>query len=137
MKLSYRGVTYEYNQPTLEVTEGEILGHYRGVHWRCRTVIDVPASPASHVLKYRGVEYLSNSDLDTDVYPVNAVQDWHPRVAFSQVAKLRAKTASRKLADTHRSNLQNRLEQRLKAARDRGDNTLLSLLEAERKELSL
>lgn len=34
MKLSYRGVSYEAEPTTLEVTEGEIRGMYRGPAWK-------------------------------------------------------------------------------------------------------
>ncbi len=34
MKLSYRGVSYEIEPSTLEVTEGEVGGLYRGQAWR-------------------------------------------------------------------------------------------------------
>lgn len=34
MKLSYRGVSYKAEPTTLEVTEGEIRGMYRGQAWK-------------------------------------------------------------------------------------------------------
>lgn len=135
MKLSYRGTTYEYNQPTLEITQGEIIGLYRGAHWRCSTVAELPFAQVSHDLKYRGVAYTSNPT--SDVCPANVVKGWQQKAAISQAAKVTLKVAGNELAKTHLNNLQHRLERRLAAARDRGDSNLLSILEAERKELSL
>ncbi len=134
MKLSYRGNTYEYSQPTLEVTEGEILGRYRGAYWRCRTLAELPIATESHVLQYRGVSYASNPT--TGIRPVEVAQNWRPR-AVAQSSKPSVDTASNELARIHRLNLQQRLERRLQAARERGDTALVSLLEAERKTLAL
>ncbi|MEL7036908.1 MAG: hypothetical protein AAFO04_14985 [Cyanobacteria bacterium J06592_8] len=39
------------------------------------------------------------------------------------------------LAQTHRANLQKRLEQRLEVARSKGDQNLIELLEAEKQQL--
>ncbi len=58
MKLSYRGATYETEPSTLEVTEGEIGGMYRGKPWKThnykqnRRRYFVP-----HNLTYRGSAY--------------------------------------------------------------------------------
>ncbi|NEQ69824.1 MAG: DUF4278 domain-containing protein [Symploca sp. SIO1B1] len=58
MKLTYRGVSYEHQPATLETTETEITGKYRGVksQFRCRKSILVPNS--SFRLKYRGLMHL-------------------------------------------------------------------------------
>lgn len=58
MKFFYRGVTYENQPSTLEVTEGEIGGTYRGKNWK----VHYPQrhslrKTASHEFIYRGVTY--------------------------------------------------------------------------------
>ncbi|MCU0534327.1 MAG: DUF4278 domain-containing protein [Hydrococcus sp. Prado102] len=36
MKLTYRGVSYEYNPVVVETTTGQVGGKYRGLDWRFR-----------------------------------------------------------------------------------------------------
>lgn len=57
MKLSYRGVTYNYNPPTVETTEGEVGGKYRGMDWRFRNLKKPPVLQPTVDLKYRGVSF--------------------------------------------------------------------------------
>lgn len=57
MKLNYRGVSYEYNQPEIEVTEEQVAGKYRGLDWRFRNLKKAPVVPQTVNLKYRGVAY--------------------------------------------------------------------------------
>jgi hypothetical protein len=58
VKLFYRGVSYEAEPPTLEVTEGEIGGMYRGHAWRVHTAAQQPLRYGMPVkLTYRGVAY--------------------------------------------------------------------------------
>lgn len=55
MKLSYRGVSYEYTPPTVEDTEGELAGKYRGLDWKFCNITKQPVQQATLELKYRGV----------------------------------------------------------------------------------
>lgn len=57
MKLSYRGIKYEYVPPTTEVTEGEVMGKYRGQVWHNHVAAKAPASHPTYHLRYRGVSY--------------------------------------------------------------------------------
>lgn len=58
MKLFYRGVSYEAEPETLEVTEGEIGGTYRGHSWRVHHPTRQPHTNGRPVaLHYRGVAY--------------------------------------------------------------------------------
>ncbi|WP_421658783.1 DUF4278 domain-containing protein [Leptothermofonsia sp. ETS-13] len=131
MKLSYRGVNYEYQPLTLEVTENEILGKYRGVNWRCHTLNEMPVPQADRVLKYRGVAYHTNRNVET--CQADSTQSARPRaikpVAASAVVTRKA------IEETHRENLRRNLERRLQAARERGDQNLVNLLEAESRQL--
>lgn len=58
MKLSYRGANYQAESTTLEMTEGEIGGLYRGQPWKVQ-----PQKQnrrrffAPHDLMYRGIPY--------------------------------------------------------------------------------
>ncbi|MEB3828841.1 DUF4278 domain-containing protein [Phormidium sp. CCY1219] len=54
MKLSYRGTTYEYTPPTVEVTEVELGGKYRGLDWKFCNTQKQPVHQTTVELKYRG-----------------------------------------------------------------------------------
>ena len=60
MKCCYRGIAYEKQIPSLEITEKEIIGKYRGTYWHSRRL--TKADPERHIverlsLKYRGRNY--------------------------------------------------------------------------------
>jgi Domain of unknown function (DUF4278) len=57
MKLTYRGVDYDYNPPMLAVTESEIKCQYRGQPARYSYVQHVPIPQPVERLTYRGVPY--------------------------------------------------------------------------------
>lgn len=57
MKLSYRGVSYEYNPPVVETTAGAVGGKYRGRDWRFRNLKKPPVLQPTANLTYRGVTY--------------------------------------------------------------------------------
>ena len=54
MQLSYRGVKYNANQSTAQVTETKDVGHYRGATYHIRRAVNIPARRSEDVLKYRG-----------------------------------------------------------------------------------
>lgn len=60
MKLTYRGVSYEYNPPHIEVAEDKVVGKYRGLDWRFRNLKKPPILQPSVQLTYRGVTYNKN-----------------------------------------------------------------------------
>lgn len=57
MKLSYRGVEYDYTPPAVDMQTSEDRGSYRGVDIRFRTVQKSPVQQPSLDLVYRGVAY--------------------------------------------------------------------------------
>jgi Domain of unknown function (DUF4278) len=57
MQLKYRGVTYDYNPPTVEMEPSGVVGLYRGLEWRFRNPKKVPVLQSNLDLKYRGVTY--------------------------------------------------------------------------------
>lgn len=64
MKLTYRGISYEYNPPLVETADVEAVGKYRGLEWRFRNPTKLPVTQASLDLKYRGVAYSTNSQVE-------------------------------------------------------------------------
>ncbi|MBD2326932.1 DUF4278 domain-containing protein [Alkalinema sp. FACHB-956] len=116
MKLSYRGVHYEYTPPSLEVTEGEICGRYRGVEWRCRTVVDNGAPVRS--LHNHPVSAPSQAEIPAIPAP--------HRTQFSILPEVRR---------LHYANLRHNIERRLQAAQSQGNQALVRALENEFEEL--
>jgi hypothetical protein len=132
MKLSYRGASYEYNLPVLEVTEGEILGKYRGVDWRCHTVQEMPVPQPSHAFKYRGVPYGNQAG---NAVPTTTAQV--PTIQIASSIEIPDTLPAKEIARVHHANLRRNLERRLQAAQQRGDLNLVRMLEAESRELAL
>ena len=56
MSLIYRGVKYEPIQNSVELSEGEVIGRYRGADFKRRIPKHLPTKHQAHGLKYRGVE---------------------------------------------------------------------------------
>jgi Domain of unknown function (DUF4278) len=57
MKLTYRGISYEYNPVVVETTTGQVGGKYRGLDWRFRNLKKPPILAPRFNLTYRGVTY--------------------------------------------------------------------------------
>lgn len=57
MKLTYRGLTYDYNAPDVEMTDGDFGGKFRGTDWRFRNLQKLPVQLPTLDLQYRGVAY--------------------------------------------------------------------------------
>lgn len=57
MKLSYRGVNYETDPTTIEVTEGDVGGLYRGHTWKLHLPKRRPRHQPPAELLYRGAHY--------------------------------------------------------------------------------
>lgn len=62
MKLCYRGIPYEKPILSLEITEGEILGKYRGASWQARHLkaprLSIRSFSSCLARKYRGATYV-------------------------------------------------------------------------------
>ncbi|WP_017301147.1 DUF4278 domain-containing protein [Nodosilinea nodulosa] len=57
MKLTYRGVSYDYNPPAVQASATDDVGKFRGVDIRFRTVKKAPVQQPTLDLVYRGVAY--------------------------------------------------------------------------------
>ncbi len=140
MKLRYRGVDYDRVPPTLEVTEGEIMGRYRGANWRCRTLKEVPVPQPAYELQYRGVAYnsgrLVQQPVATPVRERTSVASPTAGATFARSQGSRmGHNALSEWERTHNTFIRKSLEHRLEVARRRGDRNLVALLEAEKDQL--
>jgi Domain of unknown function (DUF4278) len=128
MKLTYRGVAYEHNPPAIDMVEGEIVGKYRGQPWRIEYPRHIPVPQPAADLKYRGVAY--------STYPKASTQPAIPITSSRKLAFItKSCPVSQDLTDTHLDNIRRRLEHRLQVAKNRGDESLIRMLEAESRQL--
>lgn len=70
MKLTYRGISYEYTPPTVGLKTIDEVGKFRGVDIRFRTVTKAPVQQPTLDLMYRGVAY--NTGAVADATPAAA-----------------------------------------------------------------
>lgn len=126
MRLSYRGVSYEYSPPTLEVTEGEIQGKYRGTPWKCHTLAEVPV-PRSPQASENPKSVYSQQDF-SQIEQTQPSQSQPICLTFNVLQQLKR---------IHKANIDRSLEHRMQVAIDRGDKQLLQVLESELRETVL
>jgi hypothetical protein len=150
MKLIYRGASYEYNPASLEVREVDVLRHHQNAHQRCHTLAE-----SSHPLMYRGATYttdqvahalacatVSGTPQQLTYRGVQYTRNANGIVEFARPVKasLASKAITPALVEAttvHHENLRRNLQRRLEAAQVRGDQNLVSQLEAEFRQLAL
>lgn len=134
MKLKYRGVSYEANNPISELNQGEVGGKYRGADWKPKYLKHIPVPPLAVDLKYRGTSYSTGDPIDVEA---NLLPK---RFAAVQITEEKLPTTSCQLGanevtSTHLANIRNNLERRLQVAIEKGDQDLIRLLQIEARQL--
>lgn len=140
MELTYRGLHYDYDPPTVDMMEGEAGGLYRGCQWQIRYPRHVPVTQFSHSLKYRGVAYCSHVTTESPAL------DSAPATKPSDVTTIKKtgvlsnskpqKTIWQEAAQIHQANICRNLERRMNAAQAKGDRKLINLLQQESQDLA-
>ncbi|HEY9624461.1 MAG TPA: DUF4278 domain-containing protein [Crinalium sp.] len=97
MKLTYRGVSYNYNPPEVKAADAIATGRYRGSGYRLRQVQATIAQQPGLDLKYRGVAYATLPNL-VDAEEAPAVV---PAVATAPSATASTESNMRSLAMHH------------------------------------
>lgn len=133
MKLIYRGATYDYNpEPSrAHVSQEPYKLIYRGHTYEVDPSVRSaePPMPAESNLIYRGVAYQVHRDAHgktVTAHPVSKVQS----------ESVPAVMPRRFLGKIHQANLMENLQRRLRIAQEKGDEQLIRLLEAERRQLN-
>ena len=144
MKLIYRGNTYDYDPTQSRPTnagrpvksaprlQAPYTLMYRGATYHVDpTVPQAPAfaQPRAYDLIYRGETY----HVDRDAQGALTALTQSTNARRSQPA---AQASQRALSQLHQANLLSNLQRRLQAAQERGDQALLDLLEAERRQIN-
>lgn len=131
MTLSYRGINYEKELPTLDMTESEIGGQYRGQAWTHRYPRHIPVPQPLPQLKYRGVNYCTSPRARVEACYAAPAAEVSDRVVSSCRTQYHI---TDKLEQTHLANIRRRLEHRLEVAKNQGNQDLVRQLEAELKQ---
>lgn len=134
MKLCYRGVDYDYTPPTLEVTESELMGCYRGRLHHFSYVRHMPCPQPISAMQFRGHAYQTKAEggfesLATLPPVVTVPATPSPMV---QARRQLLKEATR----IHQENIRRSLDRRMAVAAAQGNRSLLSQLEAEKHLLA-
>lgn len=131
MKLTYRGINYKSELPTIDMMEGEVGGQYRGHQWQVRYPRHIPVPQPVEQLKYRGNNYTTGEPA------VERISAPMPTIANEAIAfPKQPLQILEQAAKVHRNNICRSLERRLQAARMQGDERLIALLENESKQLT-
>ncbi len=69
MKLTYRGISYEYNPLVVETVEDKVGGQFRGLDWRFHNLKKTPALQPPVNLTYRGVTYANRPTISSEGLP--------------------------------------------------------------------
>lgn len=69
MQLTYRGVKYDYNPPTVMTSTASTVGKYRGLDVRFRNPVKPLVIPDTLSLKYRGAAYQVGGKPETATAP--------------------------------------------------------------------
>ncbi|MGC1305641.1 MAG: DUF4278 domain-containing protein [Phormidesmis sp.] len=150
MKLTYRGVDYDYNPPMLEVSESDIAVQYRGHAARYTYVRHVPIPQSAERLTYRGATYQTTrqgqvQQLTGSGQPATPVTT--PAInRGAALSTLRNKLmgvspaaqARRELLHNsslmHKENIARALQHRMEVAKAQGNDVLVRQLESEMRQ---
>ena len=138
MKLTYRGVDYDYNPPALEATESEAACQYRGQATTLRYVQHVPIPQPAEQLTYRGTTYhttrqgqiLQLADRPAKVKKADAFQVLRKLSTNTPAVKARRELLS-EASKAHKQSISRSLEHRIEVAKAEGNESLLQQLERE------
>ena len=105
MKLTYRGVQYDYTPPSVEMQDTSEAGTYRGLDIRFRTVKKAPVQQATLDLVYRGVAYRTG---DTTTEAVPAQVPAAPVTAATPATLANVELQARTMLTNHHRNVKRR-----------------------------
>ncbi len=149
MKLTYRGVNYDYNPPMLEVTESEDTCRYRGNPCHYSYVRHVPIPQPAEQLMYRGVAYqttrqghieqLASHPLAANGTALSANRQALSSLRNKMIGMSAAAQARRALVQEaslmHKQNIARSLQHRIEVAKAQGNDQLLQQLKSEMSQI--
>ena len=144
MKLIYRGNTYDYDPTQSRPTnagrpvksaprlQAPYTLMYRGTTYHVDPTVPQTQSslPRAYDLIYRGATYHVDRDAQGNLTALTQSTNAPRSKAIS------ARVSQREVSQLHQANLLSNLQRRLQSAQERGDQAMLDLLEAERKQIT-
>lgn len=100
MKLTYRGVSYDYNPPVVQTNTTDDVGKFRGVDIRFRTVQRALVQQPTLDLVYRGVAYQTGTPEVAPAVELVTVPAAAPAVAATLSTEQKARMS---MMNRHRS----------------------------------
>jgi hypothetical protein len=140
MKLNNRAFNYEPNLSNIELTESEIVDKCQGTNGKQKYPRHIPVPQPKIELKSPGVECSTGDliDIEANQLRQNYIADNSdavPRKNEVVLTKTKRQQALEELNNVHLNNLRRNLEHRLQVAREKGDENLIRLLEAEFEQI--
>ncbi|MEO1377358.1 MAG: DUF4278 domain-containing protein [Cyanobacteria bacterium J06635_10] len=135
MKLTYRGIEYEYIPISVKVTAEVVGGKYRGAQWKRHRSRYTAVNHNAVECKYRGATYYSGNP--EEIEKLKQRQKLNSIFAASRNLFPRNEANYDGLAETHSANLCCDLQRRLEVAKLSGDESLIRMLEDEANQLSV
>ena len=139
MKFNNRAFNYEPNLSNIELTESEIVDN-QGTDWKQKYPRHIPVPQVKIDLKSPAVECSTGDliDIEANQLRQNYIADDSvavPRKNEVVLTKTKRQQLLEELNNVHLNNLRRNLERRLQVAREKGDENLIRLLEAEFEQL--
>ena len=139
MKFNNRAFNYEPNLSNIELTESEIVDN-QGTDWKQKYPRHIPVPQVKIDLKSPAVECSTGDliDIEANQLRQNYIADDSVAVTKKNevvLTKTKRQQLLEELNNVHLNNLRRNLERRLQVAREKGDENLISLLEAEFEQL--
>ncbi|QYO64231.1 DUF4278 domain-containing protein [Leptolyngbya sp. 7M] len=146
MQLTYRGAHYNREPQPVDMVDSPIQGTYRGQAFSFSYPRHIPVPQPVHTLTYRGATYRTTETGQTMPAPRPVARPvTSPVTSLSQASAKRAMVSSNprwqtskaqfaEYEQTHQMHIRRRLQQRIEAAKARGDYKLLNLLQNEMQQ---
>ena len=139
MKFNNRAFNYEPNLSNIELTESEIVDN-QGTDWKQKYPRHIPVPQVKIDLKSPAVECSTGDLIDIEANQLRQNYIADDSVAVSRknevvLTKTKRQQLLEELNNVHLNNLRRNLEHRLEVAREKGDENLIRLLEAEFEQL--
>jgi hypothetical protein len=138
MQLTYRGAHYNREPQPVDMADSPIMGTYRGQAVSFSYPRHIPVPQMVHTLSYRGATYRTmetGTPAPVARPVVSLVKPAVKRVSMPSNPRWHVSKAQFvEYEQTHQMHIRRRLQQRIEAAKARGDYKLLNLLQNEMQQ---
>lgn len=141
MQVTYHGTSYESNPSKQEFTEGGISGEYCGTTGQQKYLRHIPVHHSKVDQQCHDITHNVGDLIDVETTELRKNYDREaacvPITAEACSNKSSRQQALEELRNTQLDNIRRKLEHRLQVAREKGDEHLIYLLEAEAQQLAV